>query len=63
MREMQEVIIELWGWADDGDFEIAHQKADELLIEALEIASEKGVEDYEVEAIKTAYHEVGKFYS
>lgn len=63
MREMQEVILEMWDWSNDGDFEIAHQKADELLIEALEIASEKGVEDYEVEALKNAYHEVGKFYS
>lgn len=63
-RKMEEIIEEMWAinYAG-GDPEDSHIEADNLLLEALQVASEEGIEKYEADALKVAYEGIGKWYS
>ena len=63
-RKMENIIEEMWAinYAG-GDPEDSHIEADNLLLEALQVASEEGIEKYEADALKVAYEGIGKWYS
>lgn len=48
---------------DNGDPEIAHGTADQLLIDALHWAAENGITEEQATELETAYNEVDKWYA
>ena len=63
-RRMEEIISEMWELSyESGDPEGSHIEADDLLLEALQVASEEGIEKHEADALKVAYESIGKWYS
>lgn len=63
-RTMEDVMNDMWNlYYEGGVSEEGHIEADNLLIEALQIASEEGIEKYQADAIKVAYEGIGKWYA
>ena len=63
-RTMDDIIAEMWNLSYENETsEESHIEADNLLVEALQVASEEGIEKHEADALKVAYEGVGKWYS
>ena len=62
-RKMEDVVEDMWSLYYYGDSpEDDHMEADNLLLEALEIAAEEGIENHQASALKVAFEGIGKWY-
>lgn len=63
-RKMKDIIEDMWSlYYENETSEESHIEADNLLVEALQVASEEGIEKHEADALKVAYEGIGKWYS
>lgn len=63
MRTLEKILEAMKKAGENGDFEIAHSDADDLLAEALRVLARECDKVPQVEDILDAYDNVGKWYA